>query len=145
MWVLTKLCLCPPTVPQIAALQHGRCLGLGCPPISLLWFRVWGSMGTPCLSQGWASGEGYQSCRRGRFGVQCSLHPSLSCPTAHPLPAMLPQAETRAEFAERSVAKLEKTIDDLEGKMSPLTPCPSFPGRAGHNVPLVGLDRAWPG
>lgn len=25
------------------------------------------------------------------------------------------QAETRAEFAERSVAKLEKTIDDLEG------------------------------
>ena len=28
---------------------------------------------------------------------------------------MLPQAETRAEFAERSVAKLEKTIDDLEG------------------------------
>lgn len=26
------------------------------------------------------------------------------------------QAETRAEFAERSVAKLEKTIDDLEGK-----------------------------
>lgn len=27
----------------------------------------------------------------------------------------LPQAETRAEFAERSVAKLEKTIDDLEG------------------------------
>lgn len=30
------------------------------------------------------------------------------------------QAETRAEFAERSVAKLEKTIDDLEG--SPHTP-----------------------
>lgn len=28
------------------------------------------------------------------------------------------QAETRAEFAERSVAKLEKTIDDLEGKTS---------------------------
>ena len=27
----------------------------------------------------------------------------------------VPQAETRAEFAERSVAKLEKTIDDLEG------------------------------
>lgn len=26
-----------------------------------------------------------------------------------------PQAETRAEFAERTVAKLEKTIDDLEG------------------------------
>lgn len=28
------------------------------------------------------------------------------------------QAETRAEFAERSVAKLEKTIDDLEGTAS---------------------------
>lgn len=27
------------------------------------------------------------------------------------------QAETRAEFAERSVAKLEKTIDDLEGEL----------------------------
>lgn len=26
------------------------------------------------------------------------------------------KAETRAEFAERTVAKLEKTIDDLEGK-----------------------------
>lgn len=26
------------------------------------------------------------------------------------------QAETRAEFAERSVAKLEKTIDGLEGE-----------------------------
>lgn len=29
--------------------------------------------------------------------------------------ASLTQAETRAEFAERTVAKLEKTIDDLEG------------------------------
>lgn len=29
--------------------------------------------------------------------------------------ALSSQAETRAEFAERSVAKLEKTIDDLEG------------------------------
>lgn len=28
------------------------------------------------------------------------------------------QAETRAEFAERSVAKLEKTIDDLEGRIA---------------------------
>lgn len=28
------------------------------------------------------------------------------------------QAETRAEFAERSVAKLEKTIDDLEGMIT---------------------------
>lgn len=28
------------------------------------------------------------------------------------------KAETRAEFAERTVSKLEKTIDDLEG-----TPC----------------------
>lgn len=32
-----------------------------------------------------------------------------------PIPSLF-QAETRAEFAERSVAKLEKTIDDLEGK-----------------------------
>ncbi|KAJ4918293.1 hypothetical protein JOQ06_003386, partial [Pogonophryne albipinna] len=33
----------------------------------------------------------------------------------------LKEAETRAEFAERSVAKLEKTIDDLEGtKHSPV-------------------------
>lgn len=31
------------------------------------------------------------------------------------LSALSSQAETRAEFAERSVAKLEKTIDDLEG------------------------------
>lgn len=30
------------------------------------------------------------------------------------------QAETRAEFSERSVAKLEKTVDDLEGR--PLSP-----------------------
>lgn len=30
-----------------------------------------------------------------------------------PIPSLF-QAETRAEFAERSVAKLEKTIDDLE-------------------------------
>ena len=35
------------------------------------------------------------------------------------------KAETRAEFAERSVAKLEKTIDDLEGKgILPCTPKP---------------------
>lgn len=27
------------------------------------------------------------------------------------------KAETRAEFAERTVAKLEKTIDDLEGTL----------------------------
>lgn len=33
---------------------------------------------------------------------------------------LLCQAETRAEFAERSVAKLEKTIDDLEGTTSTL-------------------------
>lgn len=31
------------------------------------------------------------------------------------------QAETRAEFAERSVAKLEKTIDDLEGMITLLS------------------------
>lgn len=33
------------------------------------------------------------------------------------------QAETRAEFAERSVAKLEKSIDDLEGMRSLLSEC----------------------
>lgn len=27
------------------------------------------------------------------------------------------QAETRAEFAERSVTKLEKAVDDLEGRL----------------------------
>lgn len=32
------------------------------------------------------------------------------------------KAETRAEFAERTVAKLEKTIDDLEGTL-PFNPC----------------------
>lgn len=40
------------------------------------------------------------------------------------------QAENRAEFAERSVAKLEKTIDDLEGTvlLNPLTQCePVYP------------------
>lgn len=31
------------------------------------------------------------------------------------LPYCAFQAETRAEFAERTVAKLEKSIDDLEG------------------------------
>lgn len=71
--------------------------------------------------------------------------PSLLCPAAHPLPTVLPQAETRAEFAERSVAKLEKTIDDLEGKVSPLVLCPSFPGSTCQHVPLVGPERAWPG
>lgn len=32
------------------------------------------------------------------------------------VPLSLLQAETRAEFAEKTVSKLEKTIDDLEGK-----------------------------
>lgn len=36
------------------------------------------------------------------------------------------QAETRAEFAERSVAKLEKTIDDLEGGSLDLSPLSFF-------------------
>lgn len=71
--------------------------------------------------------------------------PSPSCLSAHPLPIMFPQAETRAEFAERSVAKLEKTIDDLEGKMSPPDLCLSFPGSTCRNVYLAGLARACPG
>lgn len=33
------------------------------------------------------------------------------------------QAETRAEFAERTVAKLEKSIDDLEGMRSEQLTC----------------------
>lgn len=36
------------------------------------------------------------------------------------------QAETRAEFAERSVAKLEKTIDDLEGMLFGVFVCLLF-------------------
>jgi hypothetical protein len=30
----------------------------------------------------------------------------------------LKEAETHAEFVERSVTRLEKTIDDLEGKLT---------------------------
>lgn len=41
--------------------------------------------------------------------------PTSSCMTADARLSSSLQAETRAEFAERSVAKLEKTIDDLEG------------------------------
>lgn len=54
----------------------------------------------------------------------------------------LGQAETRAEFAERSVAKLEKSIDDLEGTRSaPLARrsfCWSTPNRL-----CSGVSR-WP-
>lgn len=42
------------------------------------------------------------------------MGPSSDMPAHARLSSSL-QAETRAEFAERSVAKLEKTIDDLEG------------------------------
>lgn len=38
----------------------------------------------------------------------------------------LPQAETRAEFAERSVTKLERTIDDLEGTQLHKSRCPEI-------------------
>lgn len=64
---------------------------------------------------------------------------------------MLPQAETRAEFAERSVAKLEKTIDDLEG-MEPGSgirtqkhrggPCPLTVGLVPWTPEGVGSDVA---
>lgn len=41
----------------------------------------------------------------------------LTCSPAHLVHLLtLFQAETRAEFAERSVAKLEKTVDGLEGE-----------------------------
>lgn len=105
------------------------------------WFMVWVSTRpfVPCLSQGRACGVRYGRSRWGRFGVQPA--PSPSCLSAHPHPIMFPQAETRAEFAERSVAKLEKTIDDLEGKMSPPDLCPSF------QVALAGMctRQGWPG
>lgn len=77
--------------------------------------------------------------------MQCSLHHPHRAPPLTLSPPMLPQAETRAEFAERSVAKLEKTIDDLEGTMSLLALYPSFPGSTCWDKPLVGLNRAWPG
>lgn len=76
--------------------------------------------------------------------TRCVLQLTLS-------PLCFPQAETRAEFAERSVAKLEKTIDDLEGKMSPPALCPSFlrrhwthhaPGGAGQ---CLARGRGWAG
>lgn len=41
---------------------------------------------------------------------------SLACQSSLLTCLLCFQAETRAEFAERTVAKLEKTIDDLEGK-----------------------------
>lgn len=44
-----------------------------------------------------------------------ATQPTSSCMTANAWLSSSLQAETRAEFAERSVAKLEKTIDDLEG------------------------------
>lgn len=44
------------------------------------------------------------------------------------------QAETRAEFAERSVAKLEKTIDDLEGKKDGYSSTP-----VPISLPLISL------
>lgn len=45
------------------------------------------------------------------------------------------QAETRAEFAERSVAKLEKTIDDLEGGSLDLSPLSFFYNVVCENTP----------
>lgn len=53
--------------------------------------------------------------------------------------AVFLQAETRAEFAERSVAKLEKTIDDLEGKRVLAAVCPSFMGRQGWGLLVLGV------
>lgn len=69
--------------------------------------------------------------------------PYLLCPTAHSLLPELSQAETGAEFAEQSVVKLEKTIDDLEGKTSSLAHWHSFLGSTGQDVPPLGLDWAW--
>ncbi|XP_042299864.1 tropomyosin-like, partial [Sceloporus undulatus] len=51
----------------------------------------------------------------------------------------LKEAETRAEFAERTVAKLEKTIDDLEG-----TECHLVSLQGQPPLPPV-LGVTWPG
>lgn len=101
------------------------------------------SLLVPWLSHRSASGVGYQSANGA--DLECSilqLTLSLLC---------FPQAETRAEFAERSVAKLEKTIDDLEGKMSPPALCPSFLGQHWtHHAPggagqCLARGRGWAG
>lgn len=44
------------------------------------------------------------------------------------------KAETRAEFAERTVAKLEKTIDDLEGTLHFYSCSQSFTDRSLLNL-----------
>lgn len=70
----------------------------------------------------WWDSEGLRQERGVAVG---RLSGKASFLTMSPIPSLL-QAETRAEFAERSVAKLEKTIDDLEGKKGcPSTPTPS--------------------
>lgn len=57
-------------------------------------------------------------------------------------PSFIFQAETRAEFAERSVAKLEKTIDDLEGKKD----APPHPSRQPVLISLCLLSElGYPG
>lgn len=57
-----------------------------------------------------------QTCRH-RTSLEGLLHAGTSN-VANARLCSSSQAETRAEFAERSVAKLEKTIDDLEGMKS---------------------------
>lgn len=75
-----------------------------------------------------ASGSMHGQCWSGACSCLPQLPPRVGpgADTHFPL-----QAETRAEFAERSVAKLEKTIDDLEGNaplMSRAVPGSQTPG-----------------
>lgn len=78
---------------------------------------------------------------RNAHGLQRSLATRTlvaAVPFSPPDPlSLLPQAETRAEFAERSVAKLEKTIDDLEGRCQ-------LRGGSQKYVLGPGGGRTWP-
>lgn len=62
----------------------------------------------------------------------------------------LKKAETRAEFAERTVAKLEKTIDDLEGTLSfsphilPYTPSCNKSLTFCSDFSLFPISPSWP-
>lgn len=62
----------------------------------------------------------------------------------------LKKAETRAEFAERTVAKLEKTIDDLEGTLSfsphilPYTPSCNKSLTFCSVISLFPISPSWP-
>ena len=64
----------------------------------------------------------------------------LTCP-GRPRPPHHPQAEARAEFAERSVQKLQKEVDRLEGR--PLSPLSSGRSYSGHTCPRSCYRLSW--